>query len=52
MSSMTEREKKMKEHIEYLLDYARRIAQRQITLNDPAKLMEIRLFLKELKQEQ
>ena len=49
--NITEREKIMKDYIEYLLDYARRISQRQIVSDDLIKLKEIRSFLKDLKDE-
>ena len=43
------REEKLVEYVEFLLDYARRIAQRQITPADLAVLTEIRKTLKEIK---
>jgi len=48
---MTEREKQMIGYIDYLLDYNRRIAQRQLVRGDWEKLDEIRDFLKETKKE-
>lgn len=35
--------------IEYLLDYSRRVAQRQVLRNDPFILAEIREMIKEIK---
>lgn len=40
---------KLVEYVEFLLDYARRVAQRQITSADLVNLMEIRKTLKEIK---
>lgn len=48
---MTEREKQMVGFIEYLLDYNRRIVQRQLVRGDWEKLDEIRDFLKEVKKD-
>ena len=46
---LTEREEKLVEYVEFLLDYARRVAQRQITSVDLVNLIEIRKTLKEIK---
>ena len=46
---MTDKEKEMLNMIEFLLDYARRVAQRQIVHEDWAELAKIRTFIKEVK---
>ena len=48
---MTTNEKEMLNMIEFLLDYTRRIAQRQIVMDDTVHLLKIRTFIKELKSE-
>ena len=48
---MTDNEKEMLNMIEFLLDYTRRVAQRQVTHEDWAELAKIRTFVKEVKSE-
>lgn len=48
---MTENERRLVEAVEYLLDYARRVAQRQIHQGDLMELVHIRQLLKEVKEE-
>lgn len=46
---LSNREEKLVEYVEFLLDYSRRIAQSQITPADLVVLMEIRKTMKEIK---
>ena len=48
---MTDREKRMIQFIEFLLNYANRIGRRQVVREDWVILAEIRAFLKEVKNE-
>ena len=48
---MTDKEKEMLNMIEFLLDYARRVAQRQVVMDDTTHLLKIRTFVKEIKSE-
>jgi hypothetical protein len=50
--SLSTRETVLLNYIEYLLDYARRVAQRQITQGDVARLTAIRATVKELNLEE
>ena len=49
---MTQREVIMLNFLEYLLDYSRRVAQRQITQSDTARLAAIRALVAELNREE
>ena len=48
---MTDREKRMIQFIEFLLNYANRIGRRQVVREDWVILAEIRTFIKEVKNE-
>ena len=48
---MTDREKRMIQFIEFLLNYANRIGRRQVVREDWVILAEIRAFLKEVKND-
>ena len=49
---MTQREVIMLNFLEYLLDYSRRVAQRQITQSDITRLAAIRALVAELNREE
>lgn len=49
--TISDKEKEMLNMIEFLLDYARRVAQRQVVMDDTVHLLKIRTFIKELKSE-
>ncbi|MDY0251441.1 MAG: hypothetical protein RBR45_15555 [Pseudomonas sp.] len=48
---MTDKEKEMLNMIEFLLEYVRRVAQKQVVYQDCVPLAKIRTFVKELKSE-
>ena len=49
---MTQRETVMLNFLEYLLDYSRRVAQRQIKQSDTTRLAAIRALIAELNREE
>ena len=49
---MTQREVIMLNFLEYLLDYSRRVAQRQVRQSDTARLTAIRALVAELNREE
>lgn len=49
---MTQREVIMLNFLEYLLDYSRRVAQRQVRQSDTARLAAIRALVAELNREE
>lgn len=48
---MTDREKEMLNMIEFLLEYVRQVAQKQVVYQDCVPLAKIRTFVKEAKNE-
>ena len=49
---MTEREVIMLNFLEFLMDYSRRVAQRQVTQSDVKRLTAIRALIAELNREE
>jgi hypothetical protein len=50
--SLSQRETIMLNFLEYLLDYSRRVAQRQVRQSDTARLAAIRSLIAELNREE
>lgn len=50
--SLSQRETIMLNFLEYLLDYSRRVAQRQVRQSDTARLAAIRALIAELNREE